>query len=244
MSTIDIVATGAVTEADSVTTAHFHTDDDIPVAATFDRPEHAKRVCHGRFRVEFESLHWNDDSTSATVHEPTLDRMYRLREPAENLRSGDTVDLDRVHRRLVQTGEMTQQEADDAEFRFLPLMSASTESGKTTLHTGVTTHTVSADTPISFWRTFSSYACPFRPGQQIIVPRGSLVHTTAPDGDYRLSRKQTVTLDHVFDGYPSQAGYPGSAPEIGWAGSSGYWRRVKVTPEMIEANAALAGADE
>ena len=85
-------------------------------------------------------------------------------------------------------------------------------------------------------------ANPFNPGQKVTIPAGTVVHSTAPGRDVKVSgRTTTVRVNHVHDGWVSELtdyGPRGTCvlPVITWAGSGGYWHNAQVTPELLEAN--------
>lgn len=89
----------------------------------------------------------------------------------------------------------------------------------------------------------SDYAakCPFNRGDKVVIPAGAVVQSTNPSRrEKKLTRAQTVTVTHTFDGYVNahDAKFFGQykLPEISWAGSGGYWMNAQVTPELCERN--------
>ena len=85
---------------------------------------------------------------------------------------------------------------------------------------------------------------PFRRGQQVVIPKGTRIHTTM-SGDKRkktAGRTHTVTVKHVYNGWVDTANdcKKGSGyvvlPSVTWAGEAGYWHDVQVTPEFCAAN--------
>lgn len=83
---------------------------------------------------------------------------------------------------------------------------------------------------------------PFKRGDTIRIPSGTVVRTTRSSRPrYVLSKAQTVEIAHANKGHINrhESRLPAGAvllPEIVWAGSGGYWRRVQVTPELAALN--------
>lgn len=85
---------------------------------------------------------------------------------------------------------------------------------------------------------------PFHRGQQIRIPAGTPVRSTNPKhhGEpFTTKRAQTVLLRQAHDGYVDLwddakrgIGFVW-LPTVTWAGGSGYWHDVKVTPEFCAA---------
>lgn len=85
---------------------------------------------------------------------------------------------------------------------------------------------------------------PFQRGQSLTIPAGTPVRSTNPKhkGEvFTTNRAQTVMVRQVGDGYidlwdDAKRGIGFIwLPTLTWAGGSGYWSDVKITPEFCEA---------
>lgn len=82
---------------------------------------------------------------------------------------------------------------------------------------------------------------PVRRGDTLTLPKGTIVHTTAPSRSrYALTRRQAVRVHAVVSGYVSEPsdddGEFARRPFITWIGSGGYWHDAQVTREMLTDN--------
>lgn len=81
---------------------------------------------------------------------------------------------------------------------------------------------------------------PVLKGDTIIVPKGSVVHTTHPSGRVQVTKRaQRVTVHHCLDGWVSRESHDAGKvllPVVTWAGTGGYWRDVQLTKAVLEAN--------
>jgi hypothetical protein len=93
---------------------------------------------------------------------------------------------------------------------------------------------------------------PFRKGDRVIIPKGTRSHYRGQTVTSRA--RQTVTITHAGDGYLERGStlVEGETrmrlfavrPYITWAGAGGYWRDVKLTDEIFEANGVTAEVNE
>lgn len=90
-------------------------------------------------------------------------------------------------------------------------------------------------------------------GRKVVIPKGTVIRTTHPqNGPVRVAKRtQIVTLHHAMWGWiDREYNTEGRVifPTITWAGASGYWCDVQVTPELAAANSvelpALPKPDE
>lgn len=80
------------------------------------------------------------------------------------------------------------------------------------------------------WEARRKYYLP-KPGDKVIIPKGTVVHTMHPSRDsYVTKRNQTITVNHVLDGYLDDYGRPfiEHPPRVRWPGSGGYWNESTV----------------
>lgn len=91
---------------------------------------------------------------------------------------------------------------------------------------------------------YNSISNPFGQGSEVLLPQGTVVHSTNPSkGEYVLKRSQTVTVHHCVGGYVNLDNYRDFGgrgfvylPMITWPGTGGYWCDVQITPELCEFN--------
>lgn len=96
--------------------------------------------------------------------------------------------------------------------------------------------------PATTMPTSNRIANPFQQGQRVLIPAGTPVRSMNPrkKGVFYTKRAHTVLIRMVADGHVDLwndakrgKGYV-HLPTITWAGGSGYWHDVKVTPEFAE----------
>lgn len=73
---------------------------------------------------------------------------------------------------------------------------------------------------------------PFKRGDTVIVPAGTPYTYRGAFGVTK--REQTITVSQVFQGYEHDGRKVW--PQLGFAGRGGYWKDVRVTPELLERN--------
>lgn len=87
---------------------------------------------------------------------------------------------------------------------------------------------------------------PFPVGTRVLVPAGTVVHSTDPSAPARVTAApRHVAVRSSFDGWVDIYGEHGRTgalklPSIRWAGRGGYWQEAQVTPELLAANGAAA----
>jgi hypothetical protein len=85
---------------------------------------------------------------------------------------------------------------------------------------------------------------PFRQGQVVVVPSGTLARSTNPRHRGLRVTKVTrrVTVRSASDGWVDASGFEGRGrgcvilPTVTWPGSGGYWKDVQVTSKLLAAN--------
>lgn len=83
---------------------------------------------------------------------------------------------------------------------------------------------------------------PFTRGQSVLIPAGTVVHSTNPGrGAFVVGRTYRVTVHHLLSGWVDALGVRGVRggtvlPMITWAGTGGYWMDAQVTPELLAKN--------
>lgn len=76
---------------------------------------------------------------------------------------------------------------------------------------------------------------PIVQGDEVIVPRGTVVHSTHPRRhEYVAMRRMTVTVCYADPGY--WVGDRVKLPQIEWVGADGYHRSAQLTPELLREN--------
>lgn len=89
---------------------------------------------------------------------------------------------------------------------------------------------------------------PFAQGDEVVVPRGTVVHSTHPSRyEYVITRRQVVTVRYADPGYwlDNRA----KLPQVEWVSGDGYHRNAQVTPHLLRENGVemtvpLAETDE
>lgn len=86
---------------------------------------------------------------------------------------------------------------------------------------------------------------PFRKGDTLTLPKGTVVHSTNPSKrQYTLQRAQTITVFSSCSGWvvTDRVGERGAVylPTLTWPGTGGYWCDVQVTPELCAAVGVIA----
>lgn len=81
---------------------------------------------------------------------------------------------------------------------------------------------------------------PVAKGDTIVIPKGTVIHTTHPSGRVQVSKRaQTITVSHTLDGWVSRERHNAGKvllPTVTWPGTGGYWRDVQLTKAVLEAN--------
>lgn len=82
---------------------------------------------------------------------------------------------------------------------------------------------------------------PFRKGQQVVIPAGTVVRFKG--AETLTERKQTVTMHMGGGGYYEEVRTAGGwgnvkvrPPVVTWAGAGGYWKDATVDIDVLEAN--------
>ena len=75
-----------------------------------------------------------------------------------------------------------------------------------------------------------------RPTIEIIVPKGTEIHSTHPTKD-RVTSRATATVKNIY----SKKDYLEWCDRVEWAGAGGYWRWVDISENdaILEANPEL-----
>lgn len=67
----------------------------------------------------------------------------------------------------------------------------------------------------------------FKRGDRVVIPRGTLVSTTAPEQERLYKKSTTVKLHDIIKGVPAYISYdeffPPAPSKLLWVGSGGYW---------------------
>lgn len=83
-------------------------------------------------------------------------------------------------------------------------------------------------------------ANPLRRGDIVLVPKGTVVHTTHPSGRVQVTKRaQYITVHMAMDGWVSRDRHDAGKvllPVVTWAGTGGYWRDVQLTKAVLDAN--------
>lgn len=85
----------------------------------------------------------------------------------------------------------------------------------------------------------NSLPTPFRRGDTVLIPKGTLIRSTHPGRrKYLAGRTHRVKVWSSWPGSVSLENERGKVhfPSITWPGSGGYWCDVQLTPELAEAN--------
>lgn len=89
---------------------------------------------------------------------------------------------------------------------------------------------------------------PFRAGQQVVIPAGTVVRFKG--AETLTERKQTVTMHMGGSGYYDEVRTPEGwgnikvrPPVVTWAGSGGYWKDATVDLDVLEANGVVPEYD-
>ncbi len=81
---------------------------------------------------------------------------------------------------------------------------------------------------------------PVPKGDTIVVPKGSVIHTTHPSGRVQVTKRtQRITVYMASDGWVSRERHDAGKvllPTVTWAGTGGYWRDVQLTKAVLETN--------
>ncbi|SIC63555.1 Uncharacterised protein [Mycobacteroides abscessus subsp. abscessus] len=76
---------------------------------------------------------------------------------------------------------------------------------------------------------------PIEQGDEVTVPRGTVVHSTHPRRwEYIAPRRMTVTVRYADPGY--WVGNRVKLPQVEWVGADGYHRNAQLTPELLREN--------
>ena len=87
---------------------------------------------------------------------------------------------------------------------------------------------------------------PITRGTKVVIPAGTPIKSTHPTNPAGPSaRRQTISASHTFRAFdaPWAAGRVRLPGYVSWAGTGGYWRDARVTPELIAANPDLDFTD-
>lgn len=76
--------------------------------------------------------------------------------------------------------------------------------------------------------TYDLTTLPFKRGDYVTIPKGTVIHTTSPIGEKVAGRTLKVKIAHIYNGYPACGGTPGRNPVVEWVGAGGYWHRVDI----------------
>lgn len=90
-------------------------------------------------------------------------------------------------------------------------------------------------------QVFEPFVSPFKAGDLVVIPKNTFVNRYDPNQKSSLSgRRFTVKVRSITKSYLTDetmsSGLHMVPPEIVWAGSGGYWARVRLTEEVLEAN--------
>lgn len=76
---------------------------------------------------------------------------------------------------------------------------------------------------------------PIGQGDEVTVPRGTVVHSTHPRRyEYLTTRRMTVTMRYADPGY--SLGDCVKLPQVEWVGADGYHRNAQLTPGLLREN--------